>query len=171
MTGQPKGVVYPLFSLLQFAMFMRAGLELRSDDIYWCLADPGWALGMIGALTAPLLLGSTTVLFEGGFSVESTVQVVTDLGVTNLVAAPTVFRMMRAAGIDGVAPMRGRLRAISSGGEPLNPELNLWAASALAVPIQEFYGQERDGGEFPEPSWGSGIEARIGSVGLESAQA
>jgi acetyl-CoA synthetase len=166
-TGQPKGVVYPLFSLLQFAMFMRAGLELRSDDIYWCLADPGWALGMIGALTAPLLLGSTTVLFEGGFSVESTVQVVTDLGVTNLVAAPTVFRMMRAAGIDGVAPMRGRLRAISSGGEPLNPELNHWAASALAVPIQEFYGQSEMGVNFLNHR-GLRHEARIGSVGLIS---
>ena len=69
-TGKPKGVVYPLFSLLQFAMFMRSGLDLREDDIYWCFADPGWALGMIGTLTAPLLLGCTTVMFEGAFSVE-----------------------------------------------------------------------------------------------------
>ena len=96
-TGRAKGVAYPLSALLQFAVFMRDGVDLQPDDIYWCFADPGWALGMIGTLTAPLLLGHSTVLYEGPFSVESTVRVATELDVTNMVAAPTVFRMMRAA--------------------------------------------------------------------------
>ncbi len=166
-TGKPKGVVYPLFALLQFAMYMRAGLDLRDSDIYWCFADPGWALGMIGTLTAPLLLGCTTVLYEGPFTVESTVRVVTELGVTNMVAAPTVFRVMRAAGTEAVAPMHGKLRAISSGGEPLNPELNRWAAEALATPIHEIYGQSEMGVNFANHQ-GLRHEARIGSVGLIS---
>lgn len=166
-TGKPKGVVYPLFALLQFAMFMRGGLDLREDDIYWCFADPGWALGMIGTLTAPLLLGCTTVMFEGPFSVESTVRVITELGVSNMVAAPTVFRMMRAAGIEAVAPMRGRLRAIASGGEPLNPELNRWAADALSAPIHEVYGQSEMGVNFCNHH-GLRHAARVGSVGLIS---
>jgi acetyl-CoA synthetase len=166
-TGKPKGVVYPLFSLLQFAMFMREGLDLRQSDIYWCFADPGWALGMIGTLTAPLLMGCMTVMYEGTFTVESTVRVVDELGVTNMVAAPTVFRVMRAAGIEAVAPMRGRLRAISSGGEPLNPELNRWAADALAAPIHETYGQSEMGVNFLNHH-GLRHEARVGSVGLIS---
>lgn len=166
-TGKPKGVVYPLFSLLQFAMFMREGLDLRQSDIYWCFADPGWALGMIGTLTAPLLMGCTTVMYEGAFTVESTVRVVNELGVTNMVAAPTVFRVMRAAGIEAVAPMRGRLRAISSGGEPLNPELNRWAAAALSAPIHEVYGQSEMGVNFLNHH-GLRHEARVGSVGLIS---
>jgi len=166
-TGKPKGVVYPLFALLQFAMYMRAGLDLRDSDIYWCFADPGWALGMIGTLTGPLLLGCTTVLYEGPFTVESTVRVVTELGVTNMVAAPTVFRVMRAAGTEAVAPMLGKLRAISSGGEPLNPELNRWAAEALATPIHEIYGQSEMGVNFVNHH-GLRHEARVGSVGLIS---
>ncbi len=166
-TGKPKGVVYPLFALLQFAMFMREGLDLRETDIYWCFADPGWALGMIGTLTAPLLMGCTTVLYEGGFTVESTVRVVQQLGVTNMVAAPTVFRVMRAAGLDAVAPMRGRLRAISSGGEPLNPELNRWAAEALGAPIYEFYGQSEMGVNFLNHH-GLRHPAKVGSVGVIS---
>jgi acetyl-CoA synthetase len=166
-TGKPKGVVYPLFSLLQYAMFMR-GLDLRSSDIYWCLADPGWALGMIGTLTSPLLLGCTTVMFEGAFSVESTVRVIEQLGVTNMVAAPTVFRMMRAAGTEAAAPVRGRLRAISSGGEPLNPELNRWAQDALAAPIREFYGQSEMGVNFMNHHGMIRHETRVGSVGLIS---
>jgi acetyl-CoA synthetase len=166
-TGKPKGVVYPLFALLQFAMFMREGLDLRESDKYWCFADPGWALGMIGTLTAPLLLGCTTVLYEGPFTVESTVRVVTELGVANMVAAPTVFRVMRAAGPEAVAPMRGKLRAISSGGEPLNPELNRWATDALAAPILEFYGQSEMGVNFLNHR-GLRHEAKVGSVGLIS---
>lgn len=163
-TGKPKGVAYPIWSLLQFASFMRDGMDLRDDDIYWCFADPGWALGMIGALTAPLLLGCQTVLYEGPFSVESTVRVVGALGVTNMVAAPTVFRMMRAAGAEAVAPMRGRLRAIGSGGEPLNPELNRWATEALATPILEFYGQSEMGVNFCNHH-GLRHHVKVGSVG------
>ena len=166
-TGTPKGVVYPLFALLQFAMFVREGLDLRQSDTYWCFADPGWALGMIGTLTAPLLMGCTTVMYEGPFTVESTARAVHELGVTNMVAAPTVFRMMRAAGKEAVAPMRGRLRAVSSGGEPLNPELNRWAEEALATPIHEFYGQSEMGVNFLNHH-GLRHEARVGSVGLIS---
>jgi acetyl-CoA synthetase len=166
-TGKPKGVIYPLFALLQFGMFMREGLDLRHSDIYWCFADPGWALGIIGTLTAPLLMGCTTVMYEGPFTVESTVRAVTELGVTNMVAAPTVFRVMRAAGLEAVAPTRGRLRAISSGGEPLNPELNRWAAEALAAPIHEVYGQSEMGVNFLNHH-GLRHEAKVGSVGLIS---
>jgi acetyl-CoA synthetase len=166
-TGKPKGVVYPLFALLQFAMYGRAGLDLRASDVHWCFADPGWALGMIGTITVPLLLGFTTVLYEGPFTVESTVRVVTELGVTNMVAAPTVFRVMRAAGIEAVLPMHGKLRAISSGGEPLNPELNRWAAEALGAPIHEIYGQSEMGVNFANHH-GLRHEAKVGSVGLIS---
>jgi acetyl-CoA synthetase len=33
-TGRAKGVAYPLSALLQFAVFMRDGVDLRPDDIY-----------------------------------------------------------------------------------------------------------------------------------------
>ena len=166
-TGRAKGVVYPLKALLQFAVFIREGIGLRDEDVYWCLADPGWALGMIGTITAPLLLGHATVLYEGPFSVASTVDVVNTLGVTNLAAAPTVFRMMRAAGEAAVAPIHGKLRAVSSGGEPLNPELNRWAAAALGRPIHELYGQTEMGVNVLNHH-GIRHEARAGSVGLPS---
>jgi len=75
--------------------------------------------------------------------------------------------LMRAAGIEAVAPMRGRLRVISSGGEPLNPELNRWATEALAAPIHEFYGQSEMGVHFMNHH-GLRHEAKVGSVGLIS---
>ena len=45
-TGRAKGVAAPLAALLQFAVFMEDGIDLQPSDVYWCFADPGWALGM-----------------------------------------------------------------------------------------------------------------------------
>lgn len=144
-TGHAKGVAAPLAALLQFAVFMRDGVDLRASDVYWCIADPGWALGMYATLASPLLLGHATVLYEGSFSVESTVRVIQDAGVTNLVTAPTIFRMMRAAGDAAMAPIAGRLRGMTGGGEPLNAEISRWGKRVLGRPIHEVYGQTEMG--------------------------
>jgi acetyl-CoA synthetase len=144
-TGRAKGVAAPLAALLQFAVFMEDGIDLQPSDVYWCFADPGWALGMYCTLTAPLLLGHATVLYEGSFTVEATVRIIAEAGVTNLVAAPTVFRMMRAVGTTALAPIGGSLRCITGGGEPLNPEISRWGASVLGKPIHEVYGQTEIG--------------------------
>jgi acetyl-CoA synthetase len=58
--------------------------------------------------------------------------------VTNFTGAPTVYRALRAAGISGEGLS---LRACSSAGEPLNPDVISWAQSALGVPILDQYGQ------------------------------
>ncbi len=164
-TGKAKGVAAPLSALLQFAVFMEDGVDLRASDVYWCFADPGWALGMYCTLTAPLLLGHSTVLYEGPFTVESTVRVIAEAGVTNLVAAPTVFRMMRAAGDAAMAP--SQLRCITSGGEPLNPEISRCGESVLGRPIHEVYGQTEMGVNVCNHH-GLSHQQVSGSVGLPS---
>lgn len=140
-TGSPKGVRVPIRALLQFAVFMRDGMDVRPTDVFWGFADAGWALGVYGGVTGPLLQGMPVVLYDGPFSVGSTVRVIADLGVTNFLAAPTVFRMMRAAGDAAVAPIATQLRAISSGGEPVNTEVVHWAERVLHCPIHEVWGQ------------------------------
>jgi acetyl-CoA synthetase len=144
-TGNPKGVAMPLAALLQFVVFLRDGMDVRPDDVFWGFADPGWALGMYAGITGPLLLGQSVVLYEGPFSVESTVRIIAELGVTNFLAALTVFRMLRAAGDEAVAPIVDRLRVITSGGEPVNPEVVRWAERVLRCPIHEVWGQTEMG--------------------------
>ena len=46
-----------------------------------------------------------------------------------------------AAGPDAAAPVKGKLRVVSSAGEPLNPEVVRWFDAALAAPIHDHYGQ------------------------------
>ncbi len=140
-TGLPKGVPVPLKALPSFHVYMRDAVGLRRGDRFWNMADPGWAYGLYYAVTGPLLLGCATTLYDGPFSVETTYRIIESHGITNLAGAPTSFRMMIAAGPEAAAGVRGRLRAVSSAGEPLNPEVISWFAKHLDVPIYDHYGQ------------------------------
>ena len=43
-TGNAKGVEVPVKALAYLEMYMRCGLDVHNDDVYWNVADPGWAL-------------------------------------------------------------------------------------------------------------------------------
>lgn len=144
-TGLPKGVPVPLRAMLAFGAYMREAVDLREDDVFWNIADPGWAYGLYYAVCGPLLLGQATILNEGGFTAETTYALIARLGVTNLAGSPTAFRLLIAAGPEAAAPVKGRLRVVSSAGEPLNPEVIRWFATNLAVPIHDHYGQTEMG--------------------------
>ena len=140
-TGPPKGVAVPLRALLGFGTYLRQAVDLRPTDRFWNIADPGWAYGLYYAVTGPLLLGHATTLYDGPFTAASAYAVMRDWDITNLAGAPTAFRMMIAAGPAAAAPLRGQLRAVSSAGEPLNPEVIRWFAEHLGVAIHDHYGQ------------------------------
>ncbi|MIL10226.1 AMP-binding protein, partial [Salmonella enterica subsp. enterica] len=140
-TGLPKGVPVPMNALLAFGLYMRDAVGLRRDDVFWNIADPGWAYGLYYAITGPLQLGVATTLYEGGFTADSTYDLIERLGVTSLAGSPTAFRLLMAAGPDAASRVKGRLRAVSSAGEPLNPEVIRWFDANLAVPIFDHYGQ------------------------------
>ncbi|MDR0242876.1 MAG: acyl-CoA synthetase [Burkholderia sp.] len=140
-TGLPKGVPVPLYALLAFGAYMRDAVDLRAGDRFWNIADPGWAYGLYYAITGPLVLGHATTLYEGSFTVDSTYDVIERLGITSLAGSPTAYRMLMAAGPEAAARVKGKLRVVSSAGEPLNPEVVRWFDAALGAPIHDHYGQ------------------------------
>ena len=142
-TGKPKGVVVPIRALASFQAYGEFGLDLRPHDLYWCAADPGWAYGLYFGILSSLTTGTPSVLLEGGFSPEATVSVLAKYRVTNFTAAPTVYRALRTSNV--IIPSDLVLRCASSAGEPLTPEVNAWAASALGVPVHDHYGQTEAG--------------------------
>src|SRR5271157_5432194 len=119
-TGAPKGVLVPLEALLTFRVYMTDGIDLRPEDSFWNIADPGWAYGLYYAVTGPLMLGCATTFYDGPFTVESAYRMIADYGVTNLAGAPTAFRLLMAAGDEPAKAVKGQLRVVSSAGEPLN---------------------------------------------------
>ncbi|MGE8406741.1 MAG: AMP-binding protein [Pseudomonas sp.] len=140
-TGPAKPLQVPLRAIIAFQGYMRDAIDLRPEDNFWNLADPGWAYGLYYAVTGPLALGHATTFFDGPFSVESTCRVIDKYAITNLAGSPTAYRMLIAAGEAFSAPIKGRLRAVSSAGEPLNPEVIRWFADELDVTIHDHYGQ------------------------------
>lgn len=144
-SGLPKALPVPLRAMRAFAAYMRYAVELRDDDVLWNIADPGWAYGLYYAITGPLLLGHSTTFHEGAFTPDSCYRTIAELGITNLMGSPTAFRMLMAAGADAAAAIKGQLRAVSSAGEPLNPEVIRWFAQHLGVVIHDHYGQTETG--------------------------
>jgi acetyl-CoA synthetase len=140
-TGTPKGVPVPLRALASFCSYMRYGLGVDEQDVFWNAADPGWAYGLYYAILGPLALGQSSILLRGGFSSEATAAVIDHFGVTNLAAAPTVYRSLRK---DGLVLQR-KLRRASSAGEPLTPDVNAWAVEALGTTVRDHYGQTEHG--------------------------
>jgi acetyl-CoA synthetase len=144
-TGDPKAVPVPIRALASFRSYMEHGLSLKGDDVYWNLADPGWAYGLYFGVIGPLLLGRQILWRGAAFDPLDTLGAIVRHRITNLAGAPTVFRALRAAGVPSSFRDESSLRVVSSAGEPLNAELLGWSESELGVPIHDHYGQSELG--------------------------
>ena len=140
-TGPAKQLHVPLKAIVAFVTYMRDAVDLRPEDNFWNIADPGWAYGLYYAVTGPLAMGHSTLFYEGGFTVESTCRVVNEYGITNMAGSPTAFRLLLASRDEVEACIKGQLRAVSSAGEPLTPEVIRWFESGLGCTIHDHYGQ------------------------------
>ncbi|CDG54665.1 MULTISPECIES: AMP-binding protein [Halomonadaceae] len=143
--GKPKGVAVPLAGMTAFAIYMELAIDLRDDDRFWNMADPGWAYGLYYAIAGPLLLGVTTHFCEAGFSAEGALAFMKRHQITNFAAAPTAYRLMKASGLFDNAHETLELRAASSAGEPLNTEVVTWVEKSLGCPVMDHYGQTETG--------------------------
>src|SRR5690606_35213758 len=65
--------------------------------------------------------------------------------ITNLAGAPTAYRMMMAADAEQMAQLRGKLRVVSSAGEPLNPEVIRWFKEVLDVQFMTIMARLKSG--------------------------
>ncbi|MEX5495250.1 AMP-binding protein [Pseudomonas asgharzadehiana] len=144
-TGPAKPLEVPLRAILAFKGYMRDAIDLREDDRFWNLADPGWAYGLYYAVTGPLACGHATLFYDGPFTVDSTCQIIAKYAISNLAGSPTAYRLLIAAGAEFASAVRGHLRAVSSAGEPLNPQVIRWFAEQLGVVIHDHYGQTEIG--------------------------
>ena len=147
--GKSKGVSVPLAALPAFYLYMRYAIDLREDDQYWNMADPGWAYGLYYAITGPLLLGVTTYFNEAGFDANNTRDFMVRHKITNLASSPTAFRMMKSSGVfedaHNDANAKLSLRCANSAGETLNTEVVNWVETYLACQVKDQYGQTETG--------------------------
>lgn len=130
-TGKPKGVVHVhggyavgVYATLKFVF------DLKDDDIWWCAADIGWITGHSYIVYAPLLLGVTSIIYEGTPDYPDPGRLwkmVEDYKVTVFYTAPTTVRMFMKFGEKWPDKYDlSSLRLLGSVGEPINPEAWVW---------------------------------------------
>ena len=144
-TGPAKPLLVPVRAIAAFAAYMRDAVGLRPDDRFWNFADPGWAYGLYYAVTGPLALGIATTFNQRGFDVDDAYDTIADLGITNVAGSPTAYRLLLAGGPEKAERVKDQIRAVSSAGEPLNPEIIRWFDEHLHAPIYDHYGQTEIG--------------------------
>ena len=142
-TGPPKGALHAHRVLLGHV----PGIQMPHDffpqpgDRFWTPADWAWAGGLLDCLLPSLLFGVPVVARRfDKFDPEEAFALMARTGVRNAFIPPTALRMLRSA----PSPQGRhdiRLRSVGSGGEALGAETLEWGRSALALAINEFYGQ------------------------------
>jgi acetyl-CoA synthetase len=146
-TGKPKGAMHVHRAVVSHVATARVALDLRSDDVFWCTADPGWVTGTSYGIVAPLVLGVTLIVDEADLAAERWYRILAEQRVTVWYTAPTAIRMLMKAGPE---PARGhdlsRLRFAASVGEPLNPEAVVWGHEVLGVAFHDNWWQSETGG-------------------------
>lgn len=144
-TGTPKGVEVPAKAISAFYVYMKYAIGLRSQDRFWNMADPGWAYGLYYGVVGPLLLGCATHFSEDSFTPKNTFEFLHKYRITNLAAAPTVYRLLKANEAMLKDNQKTYLRAANSAGEPLNPEIVNWMRRVFGCLVCDQYGQTETG--------------------------
>ena len=110
----------------------------QEADIVWTPAEWAWIGGLVNTLLTTLACGVPIVASDEQISVELSVRIMDEVGVTCAVLPPTLMRQMRA---HNMLPNADQLRAIGTGGESLGAEMHAWIESTFGVPANEVYGQ------------------------------
>lgn len=139
-TGDPKGVLHAHRFLMGHLPCMELSQNLfpAPGDIGWTPADWAWIGGLMDMAMPCLYYGVPLISHRfAKFDPEAALDLMAREGVSNAFIPPTALRLMRAA----ARPDGLRLRAVSSGGEPLGADLLDWGRETLGAAINELYGQ------------------------------
>ncbi len=130
-TGKPKGVVHVHGGyMVGTYITSKYVFDLKDDDVYFCVADPGWVTGHSYIVYGPLLNGATILTAEGKPDYPNPGRwwdLIERYGVSIFYTTPTAIRLLMRYGEDWPAKYDlSTLRILGSVGEPINPEAWEW---------------------------------------------
>ena len=166
-TGQPKGCVLQHHTCVTLLPYLEHCLALTPQEALLSTADTGWAFGLFTTGVAPFSIGCSRLFLGGGYDPEAWWAALRENGITHLASAPTGFRQLAAAGVEAMGPAGAPalLRAATSGGEPLNPEVIRWWQEAVGVTIHDSYGLTELGMVIANPRGPDAPAPAPGSMG------
>ncbi len=152
-TGQPKGVVRDTGGhMVALLWSMQALYGVAPGEVYWSASDVGWVVGHSYIVYAPLLNGSTTVLYEGKPvgtpDAGAFWRVASEHRASVLFTAPTALRAIKKEDPNGLKIRDydlSHLRALFLAGERADPETIKWAEEHLRIPVIDHWWQTETG--------------------------
>jgi len=143
-TGPPKGTLHAhriLLGILPGFEFYH-NLFPQKGDLVWTPLDWAYIGGSFDTLFPTLHHGYPVLAFRAKkFDPAEAFFLMAKYGVRNMMAVPTVLRLMMHAVENPREKYDLRLRSITAGGETLGAELYEWSRRALGVELNEQYGQ------------------------------
>ena len=143
-TGPPKGTLHGhqlLLGILPGFEYFH-NLFPKEGDLMWTPLDWAYIGGSYDALFPTLHHGCPVLAYKSRkFDPDEAFYMMAAHRVRNLMAVPTVLRMMMHAVKRPRNKFDLRLRSITAGGETLGEELSQWSREHLGVEINEQYGQ------------------------------
>ncbi len=118
-TGRPKGAVHVQTSLVQTAeLYGQSVLGISASDVIYSAAKLFFAYGLGNALTFPIAVGATAILFPGRPKPPEVIRILRERRPTVFFGVPTLFSSLLAS---PELPRRGEhaLRLCASAGEAL----------------------------------------------------
>src|SRR2546422_223519 len=141
--GFPEAVRHTHRAIVTLMVAALYGLGLRRGDRYFCPSSPAWGHGLWHGTIAPLALGVAVGAYSGKFHAGRLLEALEEFHVTNLAAAPPVFRMLRASGL--AEGRRLALERISFRGEPMDSRTWEWIEKTIGVTPCSMYGSTEVG--------------------------
>ncbi|MBI2321114.1 MAG: AMP-binding protein, partial [Chloroflexi bacterium] len=147
---------------------------LRPTDVWWSTSDIGWVVGHSYIVYAPLLLGCSSIAYEGALDYpgpEVFWRTIEEFGVTGIFTSPTAARMLMRYGEE---PARrfdlSSLERLFCAGEVLNAPVWEWLQKRVfddRIPIIDHMWQTETGGPIFGNPYGLGmLPIKPGSAGI-----
>ena len=160
-TGKPKGVQRDTGGYaVALAASMRDIFCVAPGETMFTTSDIGWVVGHSYIIYAPLINGSTTIMYEGlPIRPDPAIwwKIVADHSVTTMFSSPTAIRVLKKH--DAVHMKLHDvtcLKYLFLAGEPLDEPTARWASESLGVAIVDNYWQTETG--WPILSAQPGVE-------------
>lgn len=158
-TGKPKGVKHTHGGYALYTSTVhRMVFDIKPEDRWWCLADPGWITGHSFIVYAPLINGATTILYEGAPThpnPDRIWEMVEKYAVNVFYTSPTAVRGFMRYGDSWVQQHNlSSLRLLGTVGEPINPFAWEWYYNVVGAgkcPIMDTWWQTETGGFMISP--------------------
>ena len=151
--------------------------DLRPTDVWWSTSDIGWVVGHSYIVYAPLLIGCTTIAYEGAIDYpgpEAFYHIIADNHVSGIFTSPTAVRQLMRYGTEPASRFDlSCVERVVCAGEVLNAPAWEWLQREVfddRIPVLDHMWQTETGGPIVANPYGVAmLPIKPGSSGIPVA--